>query len=211
MKTNTFFRATLRVLPLLGLLCLNACAKKKQEDTDVQIEKKDWICNVREYRKDNIRFRGRPIENGKNYSALLIGSPNHPYNGTPHLLIKLPDGSKADLAEISVVDLRKKASGISAIGGHIFIDIGAGSMDPGAHWPEGAQEFQMHAWKFVVQNDKILSFSVSFRVDKNWPWPGEKPAIGIPGQEDLYDFPLNQTQVVNLLGKSGKIYEYLEE
>ena len=86
-------------------MCNSACSPIDSEDIKeghFEIAKMNTICNVREYLKGNIRFRARPIQNGNNYSSLLIGSPNHPYNGTPPLVVLLPSGMEVNLAEVSV-------------------------------------------------------------------------------------------------------------
>jgi hypothetical protein len=141
---------------------------------------------------------------------LLIGSPNRPYNGDPALVILLPSGTEVNLAEISIDQLKKQASSVSSTGGYVFTDIGSDSLDPGSRWPAGTERLQIQSWVFFVHDGRILSFRVYYRSER-WEWTGRKPALGAAGEDVLYEFPLNQKEVISVFGKPDKIREYLEE
>ena len=168
------------------------------------------ICNTREYLKENIRFKARPIEGGENYSGLLIGSPNRPYNGDPALVVRLPSGTVVNLAETSMDQIKEQAASVSFVGGYFFRDIGSGNMDPGSKWPEGTERIQVQSWVFFVHDGRIISFQVYYR-SEGWKWTGQIPALGAPGESVLYEFPLNQNEVLSVFGKPDLIREYLDK
>jgi len=200
----------IRLLLCVGLMCGISCARKEPDADGIKVEREFVICNVREYLKGNIRFRARPIRGGKNYSSLLIGTPNHPYNGVPPLVIRLPNGAEVDLTETSVEQLKKQGSACSA-GGNLFFDIGSDSLDPGSRWPTGTERLQILPWwEFYVHDGRIISFHVYYRPG-HWLATDQKPAIGAPKTDVLYKFPMSQNEVMDVFGRPDKIREYLEE
>lgn len=187
-----------------------SCTGKERVENDIKIERENMMCNTREYLKKNIRFKARPIAGGDNYSNLLIGSPNCPYNGDPALVILLPSGTEVNLTEISTDQLKKQVSSVSSVGGYVFTDIGSDSLAAGSRWPAGTERLQIQSWVFFVHDDRILSFRVYYRSDR-WKWAGQKPALRAASEAVFYEFPLNQKEVIRVFGKPDKIREYLEE
>jgi len=178
-------------------------------DQTLHIDRKSIFANVRVYTKDNITFRARPIRKGKNYSSLIVGSPDKPYAGSPAILVRLPDGDVVNLANISPKVLMNKASGFSDVGGSFCHEINVGQLvDPNACWPENTFRLQFEYWLFFVKDESILSFRVDSR---SWNEGGQTPAIGTPENNELFEFPLKQEQVIKVFGRPDKIRECLEE
>ena len=69
----------------------------------------------------------------------------------------------------------------------------------------------MESWVFIIDGQRLISFKVYYRDDKQWKWTGEIPAIGKPGEEQLYQFPMKEEDVVKVFGKPDNIREYLQE
>jgi len=220
------------VCTILCLLIITGGCREQPKD-QVKIEKGSSLLgyrNVREYLKGNVRFRCRPIEDGKNYSALLIGCPAQPYTGTPSVRVKLPDDTIINLSGVDVAQvLRQKARGTSDFTGAVFHDIGSPSMDLYGKWPDGTLRLQIHGWVFHVHSNRLISFRVSYtdyskkeiydtmthmdgtKTVKKRENYGSTPAIGRADEDLLYNFPLTQEQVIHVFGKPDKIREYLEQ
>jgi len=175
---------------------------------DINIVKESFIRNVREYRKDNVIFTSSPIKKGNNYSGLVVGTPVDPYTARPRLLLKLPDGTVVNTADIDVQVLKEKASANTDAAGMVVYNRDTKKYDK---WLEGTRRLQICSWVFIIRYDRLISLSVYYRQDKEWKWSGEIPAIGNPSEGKLYQFPLKQGDVLKVFGKPDKIREYLAE
>lgn len=179
------------------------------DDQVVHIDRKDLFANVRIYTKGNITLRSRPIRKGRNYSLLIVGSPDRPYAGVPAILARLPHGDVVNLANIPPRVLMDSASSVSDVGGDWCHEINVGQLaDPNARWPHNTLRVQFEYWLFFVKDESILSFRADSR---GWNQGGQVPSFGTPDNNELFEFPLKQEQVIKVFGKPDKIREYLEE
>ena len=173
----------------------------------VKIVREGWLRNERRYEKDNIHFICKPIQQGKNYSFLIMGHPGHPYAGCPPVLARFPNGEIANLAQITTQSLINVVGcGSMNVSGESCAEIAAAGFGKEGTWPTNTLRISFEYWIFFVQNNTILSVFV-------WDY-GEgkvKPALGNPETGEIYSFPLTQKQVIRIFGTPVVIREYFSE
>ena len=227
---------TMKQITIFTLACLiGIVGCSKDLPTDRTVIKKEntlfGLVNLRAYLNGNIKFTCRPINNGNNYSALYVGHPSQPYIGKPALRINLPDGTLLDLSASNVVQVLKQKLGRegSDCSGTWFCDIGGPFRALHEKWPSDTHELQFENRHFYVHGDQLIAFMVWFRdyekeviCDTTTYADGHKtverrrnygaiPTIGKSNEAQDYAFPLNQKQVIHVLGNPDKIVECFDE
>ena len=225
---------TIRGIAAFALLCLCIVGCSRESKTGlIEVEKTNTlfgIRNVRDYLKGNVRFRSKPIENGNNYSYLLVGCPAKPYAGIPAVRVNLPDGTILNLAETNIVQmLKQKTNSRIDLTGTVFYDIGSPSMDLYGKWPAETLELQFENRSFWVHDDQLIAFRVVYNdyakdkvCDTVTQMGGSKsvirrtnigsvPTIGKSDEEKTYVFPLTQEEVIHVFGLPDKITESFQE
>ena len=212
-QRNASWRFGIQLYLLAGLMCGTACDHKataedsrvhssdsqtRVEDTMmIKIEREGWIRNKRIYEKGNISFSARPIKGGNNYRGLHVGSPEHPYNGDPPLIVRFQSGVEVNLAEITEPQLREQATS---------------SFSKGMEWDESTKQIRVGHWQFWIRDGQILFFTVTYSDETHLgKWTGRTAAIGNPKDGILYEFPLKQQEVISVFGKPDRIREFLAE
>jgi len=178
-----------------------------EESIKVNVVKESFFCNVREYERGNVSVSARPIEKGNNYRILRIGTPRNPYANIPALRLKFPDGTVFDTRTIDLVRLKAMASSSEPAREPLY-DRNAKKYNK---WPDGARRLTIGPWVFILHQDQIVFLSVYYRQDNQWQWSGYIPSIGIPGTDEMSEFPLKQTEVLRIFGKPDVIREFLQE
>ena len=175
-----------------------------------KIKRESLFCNVRAFFKDNIYLRAHPIKDGHNYTMLEIGTPSSPYLDKPELLIKLRNGSIINLSKVTPTFIQKH--------GHVFNeDFCSNSCYKRGKeyekWPDTAKQWVIYPWNFIINKGKIEGVSIIYNPASFKEENKEKehiPAIGKVGNRNLKEFPLSETDIIDIFGVPDEVIEYFQ-
>jgi hypothetical protein len=67
-RPDAIMRLCVYLVLCAGLAFNTSCVRGEPVEGGIKIESENMLCNTREYLKENIRFKARPIDGGDNYS-----------------------------------------------------------------------------------------------------------------------------------------------
>ncbi len=200
------------ILTMTVLFMILSCSKSNDElPFNVVVEKKRpfffGITNVRMLFKDSLIASA--YFDKTTYGTFCLGSPDAPYRGKPHLLIRLPDGSIVDLTSPDVISiLESRATSRNPCIDKFYDAVEATSFA----WPEGTETLLFFPYKFYVNNNILLGMDVAYSSDtKDWNVDkGLVPAIGTVS-DNMKTRPSNAHEFSAIFGEPNRIVEWFTE